>query len=319
MAPRSVNRGGWSTRGIIAVISCLFGLGLVFFGFGAGTESPQQETPAGSSPVAQAQRKRPVRVWNMALGDVVLVAQELGFGVKPVKESDLDQGKIAARIDSQLQSLRDLYRQEGEKKPTLMGGMMLQLSIGASGEVTQVKELASRIADVEFKKAIIAEASKWSFAELVSENVTVNCPLLFVREGMDITTLVQWERSLGQLGDKGALGRGSVNGTPVQQSRVTETPKPPENGFAALANAAQKSAPRQAVTPPSAAYQIRYATSVRKEPNFSAAVLTRFTSGTKISVINNRGEWLEVRVPDTGQSGFIRKEFVGPVELAGKQ
>jgi hypothetical protein len=216
--------GRLGIRAIIAVVSCVLGVGLIVFGFGAESISPKEEASVDEA-AAQGTRKKPLRAWNMALGNVVLVAPELGFGVKTTKETEMPDGKVISRIEGQLQSLREMYRTESEKNPTLMGGMMLQFNVVPTGEVSQVKEITSRIADVEFKKAVIAEVSNWSFQEITSENVTVNCPLLFVREGMDITTLVQWEKSLGQPGDKGALAK-SNNVQPMQQSKSPEPAKP---------------------------------------------------------------------------------------------
>jgi hypothetical protein len=305
-------------RGIVAVLSCVAGLGLVFFGFGVSMRSPKQEATASGTPEAQTQKKKPARAWNMALGNVVIVAQDLGFGVKSAKDDIADPSKFAARIDSQLQSLREIYRVEGEKNPALMGGIMLQFSVNPSGEVSQVKEIASRIPDGEFKKAVASEISKWSFQDIVAENVTVNCPLLFVREGMDITTLVQWEKSLGQFGDKSTLARGNTSGSAIQQFKAVETSNRAMAASTSAAAVPEKPALASAAKALPGGYQIKYATSVRKEPNFSAAAVGKFTIGTKVSIIDNRGEWLEVRADGTNSSGFIRKEFVVPIEIAHK-
>ncbi len=301
---------------VIAVISCAFGLGLILYGFGASLTSPKQEAAAGATPSAEAPRKKPVRAWNMALGDVVIVAQELGFSITPAKTSSIEPSKVMARIDSQLQNLRELYRQEGEKNPGLMGNIALQLNVGAGGDVTQVKELTSRIPDGEFKKTVIAEAAHWSFADLIPEPVTINCPLLFIREGMDITTLVQWEKSLAQLEDKAPTTRGTNQNRPAQQAKTVEAAR----GAQAVTKTttAAEGSPRASARNTSSLYQIKYATALRAEPNFTSASLTRFPVGTKVFLLNNRGEWLEVRATDSGYSGYIRKEFVTPVELARK-
>ena len=61
--------------------------------------------------------------------------------------------------------------------------------------------------------------------------------------------------------------------------------------------------------------QIKYATLLRKEPNFNAPVLTTFTIGTKVTVVNRSSDWLEVRSHHNGPSGYIRKEFVVPLDV----
>jgi hypothetical protein len=200
-----------------------------------------------------------------------------------------------------------LYRQEVTKSPALAGGLVLQFNISPNGEVSQVRELSSRLIDGEFKKTVTGEASKWSFAEIVTEDLQVTCPLLFVHEGMDITTLVQWEKSLGNSIDKPVLARSA--GGPATQQRADTT----RNSAAApIAPPVQGSA----LKPDVKEFQIKYATALRKDPDFSSPSLTTFTIGTKVTVLRRQSEWLEVRSTANGQTGFIRKEFVAPVEVA---
>src|SRR5207247_7092383 len=206
----------------------------------------EKEAPAGGTAVAR-EPKKPGRAWNMALANVVVVAQELGYEVKTGNDSSSDPRKLSAGLDGQLQSLRELYRAESGKDPTLMGGMTLQFNVNPSGEVSQVKEIASRITDIDFKKAVIAEVSKWSFQDITSDNLTVNCPLLFVREGMDITTLVQWEKSLAQFSDKNVLAKSNVPA--IQQNKSTQRFKPVGTGVKNVVEVADKVESHNADTP----------------------------------------------------------------------
>jgi hypothetical protein len=196
---------GLGMKTIIGLIFCLVILGAAYFGFGTGNQSPKKEAIASVKVAAPAQK--PAQAMNMALGDMVFLAQDLGFSIWSDKDFPPESSKIMLRLESHLQRVRELYRQETAKNPNLIGSVMLQFNISPSGEVSQIKELSSRVNDVDFKKAVIAEVSKWSFADVVSENLTVTCPLLFVREGMDITTLVLWEKSLASLGDNTAQSR----------------------------------------------------------------------------------------------------------------
>jgi hypothetical protein len=63
-------------------------------------------------------------------------------------------------------------------------------------------------------------------------------------------------------------------------------------------------------------FHIKYATSLRRNPNFSAPSLATFTIGTKVTMLGRQGDWLEVRSTPHGPTGFIRKEFVTPIEVA---
>jgi cellobiose-specific phosphotransferase system component IIB len=311
--PENKGRSG-SRRVIIALASCAFGAGLILLVPQMGSNPEDKASEKESS--IEAKKKTP-RSWNIALGNVVVVAPELGFNAKALKGGRVEESKIAARLESQLQGLREFYREQSETDPSLMGGMLLQLSVNSSGEVTHVKELASRITDSEFKKAVLAEVSKWTFPEIIPETTTINCPLLFVREGMDITTVVQWEKTLGQFTDKSVIAK--MNAQPAQESQVAEAKKraatvaktaPPSTKVKAEQNSESK--------PFSRLYQIKHPTAVRTEPNFGSTSVGKFTTGTKVTVIAATGDWVEVRADDASLAGFIRKEFVAPIELTQK-
>jgi SH3 domain-containing protein len=311
MSTSAISNGRLGLKSMVGIFSCLLGLGIIYFGFGVGTETPKKEANAGAkSPAAAAsQPQRPVQAMNMALGNMVVLAHDLGFSIKTSKDTPFEGNKIVLRIESQLQRLRDLYRQESAKNPALVGNVLLQFNLSPSGEVSQVKEIASRINDAEFKKALVAEIGKWSFTDLVPETLTITCPLLFVREGMDITTLVLWEKSLANLTDKPAIAQTGTAATPVVQAKATAASR-------VTAATVVKSTPASAAKLDGNEVQIKYPTLLRKDPNFSATSLTTFTIGTRVTILNKSGDWLEVRSTPNGPTGFIRREFVKPLDVA---
>ncbi len=203
------------SKAVGGIAACLIALAVVYFNFGIGGESPKKSANASAPAQPQAQTLKPVQAMNLALGNMVFLAQELGFSIKTAKGAPFESNKIAPRIEGHLQRLRELYRQESGKNSSLVGSVLLQFNISPSGEVSQLKELSSRINDGEFKTAILAEVAKWSFANIEPEDLTVTCPLLFVRQGMDITTLVLWEKSLADLGEKAAPIRNTAIPVPV--------------------------------------------------------------------------------------------------------
>jgi len=297
-----------SMKGVVGILSCAAGLGVIYFGFGVGTESPKKEALAGPSRAAAPDPSKPVRAMNLALGNMVFFAQDLGFSVRNAKDETINPAKIVARIEGQLHGMRELFRAEIARNPSLAGTITLQFNVATSGEVSQVREASARINDGDFKNAVIAEAANWSFPETLAEPVSVTCPLLFVHQGMDITTLVQWEKVVGQGSEK----------TPARIAAGNAPPQnPPATVVAAKSTPAQAKA-ESAAKPDAKLFQIKYATSLRKEPNFSAASLLMFTIGTKVTVLRKQGDWLEVRSTDNGPTGFIRKEFVIPVDVAHK-
>ena len=301
-----------NTRTIIALAGCAFGLGLMVIGIGVGSSSKDRVTSAVKE---ESARKLPA--WNIALGDLVILARDMGFDVQADKEALIDEAKVAGRIESQLQSLRDLYRQETSKNSTLMGGVVLQLSISSSGQVTKVRETASRISDNDFRKAVIADASTWSFDQVLSEESTITCPLLFVREGMDITTLIQWEKNLSQAGDRPALAKLKLDVEPSPQNTAVRNPsmRNTSSKEIAVAPPQPRPLPKAQSIGVGALYQMKYTTVIREEPNYSAAAVARFTTGTKVILLGRSGDWYEVGY-DGGPKGFLRKEFIAPADSA---
>jgi hypothetical protein len=297
MSNKANSFGGLTLKSVGGIASVLVILAIVYFRFGVGTELPKKEANASAPTGAQTHSQKPVQTMNMALGNTVYLAQDLGFAVNTAKDAAVETGKVVVRIESHLQQIRGLYRQESVKNPALVGSLLLQFNISPAGEVSQVKELSSRLNDTEFKKTIVAEVDKWSFADVSAENLTVTCPLLFVREGMDITSLVLWEKSLANAADKPTPSHAANGATTVAKAK----PEP-----AAVRKAAANE------------YQIKYPTLLRKDPNFSSTSLTTFSVGTRVTVENRAGDWLEVRSAANGPKGFIRKEFIKPIEVAGK-
>ncbi|MGE5062413.1 MAG: hypothetical protein ACM3N3_24545, partial [Betaproteobacteria bacterium] len=160
----------------------------------------------------------------------------------------------------------------------------------------------------EFKKAVIAEVAKWSFSDIVSETVKVNCPLLFVHQGMDITTLVRWEKATAAINEKSMVQPAPIAKGAVRTAGSTAAVK--------TTSAPTRGAP--GILPSGQVYQIKYATLLRREPNFTAPALTSYTIGTKVVVQKRLGDWLEVRSIDSNETGYIRKEFVTPLEVSGR-
>jgi hypothetical protein len=66
--------------------------------------------------------------WHVALGNVVL-APDFGFKIAAAARGKVESSRVAARIEAQLMSLRQLYRQQSENDPMLLGAMTLQLSV----------------------------------------------------------------------------------------------------------------------------------------------------------------------------------------------
>ena len=211
----------------VACASCAFGLVVMILVFGLGSNSPRDAMTEATNSLAKEDPKKSQPAWNIALGNVVVIAPELGFEAQGPKNTKLELSRINSRMETQLLAVRELYRRESDKNANLMGGLFLQLTIGSGGGVARVQELGWRMTDSDFRKAVVTEVAKWDFQDTAPEGTTINCPLLFVREGMEITTLVRWEKTLGLFEERTAVN--DTDSLPVQEGKPAPTlsPAPP--------------------------------------------------------------------------------------------
>ncbi|HEV8342716.1 MAG TPA: AgmX/PglI C-terminal domain-containing protein [Candidatus Binatia bacterium] len=304
------NRWLGNSRAVIVLAGCAFAVALVLLGYNAGAKYRNRHESSGKNPPPESGADKTQLKWDPALGNVVILPPELGFHVTAPKETGSQAAAIGKRIENQLLGVRQIYRQEVEKNPALMGSVLLQLTVSPAGSVTQVKELTSRLTDNEFKKAVIAEVSQWKFSEISSDPITIYCPLLFVREGMDVRTLIQWEKALGSAESSAPIrkseGKISQSGSPFSVSARSD---PSDAGANRRDSTPQSPATKTTIE----TYEIKSSATVRKEPTFASISLARVTPGTRVAVVGAHGDWLEIRSKESGQTGFIRKEFVAPI------
>jgi len=177
----------------VAIAIALASLGLIAVAFALARN---YETSQPNNATEEKPESKSSAPWNLALGNVVVLAPELGLKTTAPDKAQIEPARVAAKIEAQLLSLRQLYRQQSESDPTLLGGLTLRLTLGNAGQVAEVTVLSAQLKDKDFRNAVAAEAAKWNFDEIASEGTVIDCPLLFVREGMDIATVVNWEKAL---------------------------------------------------------------------------------------------------------------------------
>jgi len=119
----------------VAFASCAFGLVLMILTFGLGSNSQHDSMPEGKNSPAKENLKKIQPAWNVALGNVVVIAPDLGFSVKGPKNAKIELSRVNGRIEAQLLPVRELYRLESDRNSNLMGGLFLQLTLGSAGEV----------------------------------------------------------------------------------------------------------------------------------------------------------------------------------------
>jgi hypothetical protein len=52
---------------------------------------------------------------------------------------------------------------------------------------------------------------------------------------------------------------------------------------------------------------------IRENPRFSAKTVREVDEDTQLSIVETKGDWLKVKITDAGFMGFVRKEFVSPI------
>ena len=271
----------------------------------------------------------------------VLSAEELGFKVWGTGAVDVNRREslLSEKIESQLDSLRQLYGQQIQQKPSLMGSITVQLTIGPSGQVTKVEEFSSHIKDREFKKSVVGEVYKWRFPEASSGLVKVNYPLLFLPPGMDVATLVKWEQSIGprvneptETAKSPSVSQERESTAPLTKptpSKFTEArisppplPTPQSRSAEAKVSAHPLPSPQEPLQQPPAAqqtiavreqYEVLYPTSVYKEPREDSERVASIQAGTRVNVVAVRGDRLEVRSQRGNPPGFIKRDSAVPM------
>ena len=249
---------------------------------------------------------KPSRAWNVALGDVVIVAKELGFKITAENDASIDRDRLLSRIETQLQPLRALYRQAVADDPSLMGITILRFDVSKDGAITDVTEIATRLTNEDFRKAVLDEAANWSLQHYIRTAATIDCPLLFVREGMDLTTLVQWEKALSTTKAATAVAKSSTDEYAIKRSSKTKS----ANRDADTHESAKGKSAAGAASSNEKSFRIKYVVPLRSEPNFSSEHVTTLTIGTRVKIIKRLGDWLEVNSSDGQFSGYLRKEFI---------
>ena len=212
-----------------------------------------------------------------------------------------------------LAKLHSTYREWAEKNQALMGSLLIKLIVDASGSVARVEPIAAHLSNVDFVKTIIADMRAWKFPKNNANGAEVTVPLLFIPKGMDSDTVVQWERTVR--GEGGA----KLNSTVMTGARPfpmkplmninspTDIPaQPPSTAATAIAKA--KTQPTALAT-----VKANRQLAIRDNPRYSGKSLRDVDQETPLSILENRGDWLKVRLADAGPIGFVRKEYVSPI------
>jgi hypothetical protein len=201
-----------------------------------------------------------------------------------------------------------------------MGSLHLKLKIDALGKVVSIHPETSYLANASFTDAVMAEVRNWKFPKGVLDGAEITVPLLFVPKGMDPSTAVQWERNIRRTEEqeKIPIVLPILNNSPVsREARHASKPVPP------AADAPQRekiqASPLRRQEPQAekedlGAFKTKQSVTLREKPRFSSKSIYEVDRDTELTVLANDGDWLKVRLATANSVGFVRKEFVAPLD-----
>jgi hypothetical protein len=266
----------------------------------------------------------------------VLAVDTAGLNVRSKKASASTKALFEQAAMEHLARLHHTFNSWSERKQELMGSVSLKLMVDASGNVMRVEPENSHVNNSSFVKTVIDDVREWKFPKGSTEAAEITIPLLFIPKGMDPEMIVQWERQVRRApGDDDsprplsiAMARPAVNGAQIATEPTAATPVPMEREQKSVAAApaqrqiAAKPIAVATVAPtPKAKAQAKALVVVvanrpmamRDNPRYSANTVREVQEATQLSILENRGDWLKVRSAAGGQVGFVRKEYVSPL------
>ncbi|HXV79198.1 MAG TPA: AgmX/PglI C-terminal domain-containing protein [Candidatus Binatia bacterium] len=251
----------------------------------------------------------------------VLAVDTFGLDIQAKNNSALTRELLEQTAVQHLARLHRTYSRWADKNGDVMGRILLKLAVDANGKVASVDPLASHVTNSNFEKIVMEGVRKWNFPKAGVDGTEITVPLLFVPKGMDPHTVVQWERKVRsvQEEEEPAASLRVVNkATRVKAPTVVErssTAKPSTSP--SIQPSTSKSATVSLPQPKKeevliAAKTNRFVT-IRDNPRFSAKKVHEVDEDTQLNILETQGDWLKVRIVDAGFTGFVRKEFVSPV------
>jgi hypothetical protein len=258
-------------------------------------------------------RARPVKT-----DSAVLAVDTFGLNIRAKTNSEETREVLEEVAVDHLARLHRTYSRWADTNGDLMGSLLLKLKVDATGKVIDVTALASHVTSTSFTKTVLEDVRQWKFPKAGLEAAEMTVPLLFVPKGMDPETVVEWERK-------------------VRSAEEDEAPvaEPPAASTATVSIASQRApavaseppaviqprpvkAPAAEISKPKAkqmliAVRTNRSVAIRESPRFSAKTVHEVDEDTQLNIIENDGDWVKVKTADAALIGFVRKEFVSPV------
>ena len=264
-------------------------------------------------PIFIGSRARPVNS-----DSAILAVDAFGLSIQAKKDSAATREVLEQAAVQHLARLHRTYSRWADTNGDLMGSLLLKLTVDATGKVVSVDSLASHVTNSTFAKTVLDDVHKWKFPKAGVEAAEITVPLLFVPKGMDPDTVVQWERKVrsAQEGETSVEDLRVATKTPVSTEGEHVAPALPSASHV-IQSSTVKSSTGQSAKPKKEEVLIvvrtNRAVAIRENPRFSAKTVHEVDEDTQLSIVENQGDWLKVKIADAGFIGFVRKEFVSPL------
>ena len=255
----------------------------------------------------------------VSTGSAVLAVDTFGLTIRIKNASALTRELFEQAAVQHLARLHRTYSRWADRNRDLMGSLLLKLTVDARGTVVSVDPLASQVTNDSFTKTVMDDVRKWKFPKAGVETAEITVPLLFVPKGMDPDTVVEWERKV-RSAQEGELSSSELRAaTKTSISAASEHSRQPAPSVSGSDQTNTTKAPSVHLVKAKTEDKVLNAVktnrpvAIRENPQFSAKTVYEIDLDTPLSILENRGDWLKVKIADARFTGFVRKEFVSPI------
>jgi hypothetical protein len=251
-------------------------------------------------------------------GSAILAVDTFGLNIQVKKDSASTREVLERAAVEHLARLHRTYSRWADTNGDLMGSLLLKLTVDATGKVVNVDPLVAHVTNTSFTKTVLDDVRKWKFPKAGAEAAEITVPLLFVPKGMDPDTVVQWERKVrsAQEGETSAADMLVATKAPIStvgERTLTVLPSVPRSDPPNTTRSPAVHFPKPKTEEVLIAVKTNRSVAIRENPRFSARTVHEVDEDTELSIVETKGDWLKVKIADAGFIGFVRKEFVSPI------
>jgi hypothetical protein len=250
----------------------------------------------------------------------VLAVDALGLKIQVKNAPPSAQERFENVAVRHLARLHRTYSTWYRSDEDLMGSLHLKLKIDALGKVVSIHPETSYLANASFTDAVMAEVRNWKFPKGVLDGAEITVPLLFVPKGMDPSTAVQWERNIRRTEEQEKIPAVlpiAGGSSALKEAKQASKPVPPtadsQRPERIQASSLRPQEPR-AEKEQLGGFKTSQSVALREKPRFSSKTVYEVDRDTELTVLANEGDWLKVKLAAANSVGFVRKEFVAPID-----